>query len=101
TPLLFDPPRKLVRTGPFRYMRNPMYFGVLSVLAGEALLLRSWGLALLTFGAFVCFNAFLFWFEEPQLRRRFGEEYLSYAREVPRWLPHPRAFFRGPASPRG
>lgn len=99
TPLPFDPPRRLVKVGPFRYVRNPMYLGGLLILLGEALLLRSWAVLLLALVAFLGLNALLLWFEEPQLKRRFGEEYLAYMEEVPRWLPRWRPSSRkGPPS---
>jgi protein-S-isoprenylcysteine O-methyltransferase Ste14 len=83
----WDPTRKLVVQGPYRYARNPMISGVLAVLLGEAALFGSPPLAA-WFAAFFAINAV--WFvlvEEPGLRRRFGREYEAYARAVPRWIP--------------
>ena len=87
----WDPPRRLVVRGPYRYVRNPMITGVLLVLLGEAALFGSpWILAWAA--AFFAVNAV--WFplvEEPGLVQRFGREYEDYRRAVPRWLPrrHP------------
>jgi protein-S-isoprenylcysteine O-methyltransferase Ste14 len=87
----WDPTRKLVVRGPYRYVRNPMITGVLLVLGGEAALFGSvW--ILVWAAAFLAVNAV--WFplvEEPGLVRRFGDEYEQYRRHVPRWLPrrHP------------
>jgi protein-S-isoprenylcysteine O-methyltransferase Ste14 len=83
----WDPPRRLVVRGPYRYVRNPMITAVITILIGEAALFGSpWVLAWAA--GFLGVN--VVWFplvEEPGLRRRFGEEYLSYSRNVPRWLP--------------
>ena len=82
-----DPPRDLVVQGLYRYVRNPMYLAVSTILLGESLLLRS--LALLGYWAivFVAFNLFVMLYEEPTLARQFGESYERYRRDVGRWLP--------------
>jgi protein-S-isoprenylcysteine O-methyltransferase Ste14 len=86
----WDPPRRLVVHGPYRYVRNPMISGVLFLLAGEALLLLSrvhvvWALV------FALVNAtYIPLYEEPRLRRRFGDAYQEYCRHVPRFLPRLR-----------
>jgi protein-S-isoprenylcysteine O-methyltransferase Ste14 len=86
----WDPTSKLVVRGPYRYVRNPMITGVATILAGEALFFRSWGIAI-ELGVFVIVNAIYFPFvEEPALRRRFGAEYEQYRAHVPRWLPRVR-----------
>jgi protein-S-isoprenylcysteine O-methyltransferase Ste14 len=86
----WDPTRKLVVLGPYRYVRNPMITGVLLVLVGEAALFGSpWVLAWAA--AFFAINAV--WFplvEEPGLVQRFGREYEDYQRAVPRWIPRRR-----------
>ncbi len=83
----WDPTQRLVVSGPYRYVRNPMISGVLFNLAGEALLFRSPALAL-WFAAFFLANAvYIPLFEEPGLAKRFGEDYRRYCREVPRWIP--------------
>jgi protein-S-isoprenylcysteine O-methyltransferase Ste14 len=83
----FDPPRELVRRGLHRWVRNPMYLAYFAIVAGEALLYRSF--ALLAYGvAFGLLTHFyVVRFEEPALTRRFGEAYAAYCRRVPRWLP--------------
>jgi protein-S-isoprenylcysteine O-methyltransferase Ste14 len=86
----WDPPRQLVISGPYRYVRNPMISGVLFVLFGEALLLLSrahlsWALTFLVVN--VIYIPLL---EEPQLRRRFGASYDDYRDHVPRLLPRVR-----------
>ena len=83
----WDPPRKLVVTGPYRFVRNPMISGVLLIIAGEALVhgSRTIGLWLLTF--FVINQIYFMLSEEPMLEARFGEDYREYKRNVPRWIP--------------
>jgi protein-S-isoprenylcysteine O-methyltransferase Ste14 len=82
-----DPPRKLVVRGLYRYVRNPMYLSVTMIVLGEALLVGS--MALIVYWAvwFLAANLFVIGYEEPALRRRFGEPYELYARQVNRWLP--------------
>jgi protein-S-isoprenylcysteine O-methyltransferase Ste14 len=87
TPAPIAPTKFLVTTALHHYVRNPMYIGVLGVLLGEAALFRA--LVLLTYAAF-CFAAvylFVIFYEEPTLRRQFGESYEEYRRSVPRWIP--------------
>lgn len=91
----WDPPQRLVVSGLYRYVRNPMITGVALVLFGEAALLLSrahlgWALA------FVALNAILIpAVEEPQLARRFGEPYREYCRNVPRLIPRRRPWMPG------
>ena len=87
TPAPIDPPRELVARGPYRWSRNPMYLGVASVLLGEALWFGSRALLGLALVVVTGFHAFVTLYEEPSLRRRFGDAYESYCRAVPRWLP--------------
>jgi protein-S-isoprenylcysteine O-methyltransferase Ste14 len=86
----WDPTSALVVRGPYRYVRNPMITGVGTILAGEAIFFRSWGIAI-ELAVFVVVNAVYFpLVEEPGLRRRFGAEYEEYRARVPRWLPRVR-----------
>jgi protein-S-isoprenylcysteine O-methyltransferase Ste14 len=90
----WDPTRKLVVRGPYRRVRNPMISAVGSVLLGEAALLGSVPL-LIWFGVFAAVNMiFIPLAEEPDLARRFGDQYLEYRSAVPRWIPR-----RSPWSP--
>lgn len=83
----WDPPRRLVVRGPYRYVRNPMISGVVLVLLGEALVLLSWP-HLEWAGCFLGLNAvYIPLAEEPLLARRFGAAYQDYRRHVPRLLP--------------
>jgi len=83
----WDPTQRLVAVGPYRYVRNPMISGVATVLAGLALFLGSWVLAV-WFAVFVAFNfAYFVLVEEPGLEHRFGTPYREYKARVPRWIP--------------
>jgi protein-S-isoprenylcysteine O-methyltransferase Ste14 len=96
TPIPVDPPTTFVASGLFRYVRNPMYFGALLVLASEVIFFRS--VAILVFGFFLwlALHSFLVIWEEPQLKRRFGATYLEYVATTPRWFPRiPRGSTRG------
>ena len=80
------PPVRLVGTGLYRYMRNPMYLGHLIFLLGIAILLRSWaGCALFAIQALWFHSRVLR--DEARLRDLFGESYAEYAQRVPRWIP--------------
>ena len=86
----WDPTSRLVVQGPYRYVRNPMITGVGTILAGEAIFFRSWGIAI-QLAVFAVVNAIYFpLVEEPGLRRRFGAEYEEYCARVPRWVPRVR-----------
>lgn len=83
----WSPTRRLVIKGLYRYVRNPMILGVLLVLLGEALSLRSRNI-LIWAGAFFVINTIYFIvYEEPNLEERFGDEYREYKKHVSRWLP--------------
>ena len=82
-----DPPRELVVRGLYRYVRNPMYVGVSLILLGEAAVARSRALLLYWGAFFAMVNVFVIGYEEPNLRRRFGESYVRYTQRVGRWIP--------------
>jgi protein-S-isoprenylcysteine O-methyltransferase Ste14 len=87
TPAPVDAPRRLVVRGLYRHVRNPMYVGVLLVIAGWAVLFQSprtlgYGLIVALF-----FHLFVVAVEEPSLRGKFGDTYVRYCREVRRWVP--------------
>lgn len=87
TPAPWEPTRKLVLRGPYRYVRNPMMIGVMLLLLAEALLLQSWGIAI-WFLVFLLLNLiYLPRVEERGLEQRFGEDYRQYKANVPRWIP--------------
>jgi protein-S-isoprenylcysteine O-methyltransferase Ste14 len=82
-----DPPRHLVVRGLYRYVRNPMYLSVTTIILGEALLTSSSALAVYWLVWFLGANLFVIGYEEPTLRRRFGASYDEYTRRVGRWIP--------------
>ena len=86
TPLPLDAPRKLVKRGLYRYSRNPMYVGVLTMIFGWAVLYQSPAVAVYGLAVALCFYSFVVFFEEPILSKRFGADYEQYCTEVPRWL---------------
>ena len=90
TPLPLDPPKKLVVEGPYRVVRNPMYWAVTLVMLGEAAVFHSIVLLEWTAGFFAGASVFVLLVEEPSLKQKFGEEYEAYRRTVSRWLPRLR-----------
>jgi protein-S-isoprenylcysteine O-methyltransferase Ste14 len=81
------PTERLVVSGLYRYVRNPMYLGVLLSLAGEAILFRSRDIVMEASIAWLATHLFILVYEEPTLARRYPDEYPRYKRNVPRWLP--------------
>lgn len=92
TPAPFDPPRRLVVRGPYRFVRNPMYLGAAAALAGAALYYRSAALAVYAAVFLLLMHAFVIWYEEPVLRATFGAEYDRYRDQVHRWYPRVSGF---------
>ena len=90
TPAPVFPTRRLVVSGLYRYVRNPMYVAVVSTILGQALILGN--AALLEYGGVVwlLFHLFVLGYEEPTLRASFGPEYERFCAEVPRWIPRLR-----------
>ena len=81
----FDPPKHLVVRGLYRFTRNPMYNGVLTLLLGEAWLFDSVALLEYALVVFVVFHLTVIIYEEPALESQFGESYRAYRAAVPRW----------------
>lgn len=99
TPAPIDPPKRLVVRGLYRRVRNPMYLGVLLVVAGWAVVSRSGRVVGYGLGVAVVFHLVVVLMEEPLLRRRFGASYEAYCRAVNRWLPGRP--YRAAEEPRG
>ena len=87
TPAPFDPPRRLVVQGPYRFVRNPMYIGAGLAMTGAALFYQSFALLAYIGVFFLVTHLFVAWYEEPTLRRAFGEDYTAYCDKVGRWWP--------------
>ncbi len=87
TPMPLAPTERLVVTGFNRYVRNPMYVGLLVAILGQALLFGSFGLLVYAAVVWIATSSFVRWYEEPTLSRRYGSEYESYRRNVRAWIP--------------
>ena len=85
-----DPPKELVVQGLYRYVRNPMYLSVTTIVLGELALTRSRPLLVYWIVWFTAVNLFVIGVEEPTLRRQFGDSYDRYTRAVGRWVPRLR-----------
>jgi protein-S-isoprenylcysteine O-methyltransferase Ste14 len=94
----WDPPRRLVVTGPYQYVRNPMISGVLMMVTGEALVHGSSTLGWWALGFLALNQVYFMILEEPQLEGRFGESYRTYKSSVPRWSPRASPY-RDPGPP--
>ena len=88
TPVPFNPPPKLVATGPYAHVRNPMLTGVFVLLFGLGVLLRSISLVSIFTPLFILFNVWeLKAVEERELERRLGKDYVEYKKRVPMFIP--------------
>jgi protein-S-isoprenylcysteine O-methyltransferase Ste14 len=81
------PTETLVATGFYRHVRNPMYIGVLALIAGQCVLFRSWPLFAYLGCIALAVHLFVMFYEEPTLRKKYGASYDEFRRNVPRWLP--------------
>lgn len=99
TPAPWAPPQKLVTSGLYAYVRNPMLIGMLMMSAGEALLVASTAIGvwfgLVTVASLVGYYAL----EQPRLTRRFGDAYTTYAANVPAWRPRLKGWVAEPTQP--
>lgn len=99
TPTPWAPPQKLVTTGLYAYVRNPMFLGMLLMSGGEALLVASTAIGIWCALVTVSVLAFVRWVEEPVLAKRFGEAYHTYKAAVPAWRPRLSAWSPAPTPP--
>lgn len=83
----WSPTGKLVIDGMYRYVRNPMIIGVLIVLTGESIAILSLNIFIWTLIFFIINNIWYIFYEEPDLEKKFGDEYRKYKKSVPRWIP--------------
>src|SRR5262249_38142098 len=91
TPAPIYPPTQLVTNGFYRYLRNPIYVGVLSILIGHFLWFKSIWLLAYALVVFLAFHLFVTVYEEPTLKGKFGAAYEQYCTSVPRWIPKIRS----------
>jgi protein-S-isoprenylcysteine O-methyltransferase Ste14 len=87
TPAPVLPTRHLVLKGFYRYVRNPMYVAVASIIIGQGLLLGNAYVLLYAAVVWTAFHGFVLLYEEPKLRRTYGAEYEAYCARVRRWIP--------------
>ncbi len=90
----FDETRILVLDGLYKYVRNPMYVGVIVILLGESMFFWSKPLLIYTVFMFALFNVVIIGYEEKRLSNKYGDEYQRYSIAVGRWLPG-RAYRNG------
>jgi protein-S-isoprenylcysteine O-methyltransferase Ste14 len=90
TPSPHRAPTTLVVSGLFRFVRNPMYVGVVTAIEGVALATHSWAAAFYGLVVAAAFHLRVLFYEEPRLTREFGAEFEAYAARVPRWIPRVR-----------
>jgi len=94
TPAPVAPTEHLVVGGLYRYVRNPMYMAVLTIIIGQSLLLGKWSLIWYAAVAGAAMATFTHFYEEPALARRFGESYETYRCNVPAWIPRATPWHR-------
>lgn len=87
TPAPFDPPKRLVTNGLFRYVRNPGYIGGVLVIVGEGIFFESTVVFIYATFMWVMFHTYVVYYEEPSLKKIFGESYDEYLKITPRWIP--------------
>ncbi len=87
TPAPIDPPKELVAAGLYRYVRNPIYVGVLTIIIGHFLWFKSIWMPAYAVAVFLAFHLFVTLYEEPTLKKKFGAAYENYCKSVPRWIP--------------
>jgi protein-S-isoprenylcysteine O-methyltransferase Ste14 len=87
TPAPIDPPKELVVTGLYNYVRNPMYVGVLVIVMGHFLWFKAVWMILYGAVVYLAFHLFVTLYEEPHLKKTFGADYEVYVGRVPRWIP--------------
>ena len=87
TPMPIAPTERLVVTGFNRFVRNPMYVGLLTAILGQALLFDSIWLVVYAAIGWIVTASFVRWYEEPTLVQTYGEQYEEYRRNVPAWTP--------------
>ena len=87
TPAPIAPTQTLVVSGFYRYVRNPMYVGVVAMIVGQVLLFSDLGVLVWAVVAWLAMHVFVVTYEEPTLEQRYGAQYAKFRAEVPRWIP--------------
>lgn len=86
TPAPIEPPKKLVIEGIYRYTRNPIFIAYFTIMFGEFFIFGYFFLLLYIVSAILFLHFYLVYIEEPGLQKRFGDDYLTYKKNVPRWF---------------
>ncbi len=95
TPVPANPPPRLVTSGPYAYVRNPMLVGVFVIMFGLGILFRSVSLVFIFTPLFILLNVLELWaIEEPELEKRLGQQYVEYKKKVPMFIPWPKIGMR-------
>ena len=87
TPFPLDPPHRMVVAGPYAHIRHPMVVGLLGVLCGQTLWFQSANVLVYTLLLLLVSLVYVFFIEEPDLKKRFGTDYRAYHAVTPRWFP--------------
>lgn len=87
TPAPIAPTKTLVVTGSYRFVRNPMYVAVVSLILGQALLFGNWAVLIYGFVVWLTVHLFVLAYEEPTLSDSYGAQYDRYRKNVRRWIP--------------
>jgi protein-S-isoprenylcysteine O-methyltransferase Ste14 len=101
TPAPIFPTKHLVVTGWYRYVRNPMYVAVVSIICGQGLFFADVRVLAYAAAVWIAFHLFVIGYEEPVLRSSFGAEYESFCRNVRRWIPRLRPWTTSASGPPG
>jgi protein-S-isoprenylcysteine O-methyltransferase Ste14 len=91
TPNPIDPPKELVATGLYHYVRNPIYLGALTIIIGHFLWFKIIWMLAYAVAIFLAFHLLVTLYEEPTLKEKFGAAYENYCKSVPRWIPKIRS----------
>lgn len=78
---------RLVVGGDYRFVRNPMYLGVIGAILGQAMIFGSFSLLLYALAVWAIMATFVRWYEEPLLQNRYGDDYDRYRQGVRAWVP--------------
>lgn len=84
--------KKLITSGIYGYVRNPMIMGVLTVLIGESITIASVNIVVWAMIFFIINNLYFKFYEEPDLEKKFGDDYRTYKKNVHRWIPGTKSF---------
>ena len=87
TPAPWAPPKQLIVIGPYAYVRNPMFLSAFAILLAETLLFGSIGILIWAGVLWGLTALYITLIEEPDIKNRFGDEYVEYSKNVTRWIP--------------